>query len=76
MPIPRPMLEAIKLTKTYDGVPAVDHLGLKIEPGEIFCLLGPLSMGVDLWFLRTSPCSIKPGQIVSLSKPTRRGILF
>ena len=44
------MLEAIDLTKAYDGVPAVDHLTLKIEPGEIFCLLGLLPMGVDLWF--------------------------
>lgn len=33
------------LTKTYDDVPAVDHLSLSIEKGEIFGLLGPNGAG-------------------------------
>ena len=55
------MLEAITLTKTYDGVPAVDHLNLKIEPGEIFCLLGPNGAGktttINLFLGFTEPDS-------------------
>ena len=55
------MLEAITLTKTYDGVPAVDHLTLKIEPGEIFCLLGPNGAGktttINLFLGFTEPDS-------------------
>src|SRR5882724_1961522 len=33
------MLEAINLSKNYNGAVALDSLSLKIEPGEIFCLL-------------------------------------
>ena len=40
------MLEAIDLSKVYDsGPPALDSLNLKIEPGEIFCLLGANGAG-------------------------------
>ena len=34
------MLEATSLTKRYNGVTALDLLTLKVEPGEVFCLLG------------------------------------
>jgi ABC-2 type transport system ATP-binding protein len=39
------MLEAISLSKHYNGTPAVDSLSLKIEPGEVFCLLGANGAG-------------------------------
>jgi ABC-2 type transport system ATP-binding protein len=40
------MLEAKELTKTYeDGLTALDHLNLKIEPGEIFCMFGANGAG-------------------------------
>ena len=40
------MIEAIDLTKRYeDGILALDHLNLKVEPGEIFCLLGANGAG-------------------------------
>ena len=40
------MLEAIQLTKTYeDGQLALDHLNLKVEPGEIFCMFGANGAG-------------------------------
>ncbi len=40
------MLEAINLTKTYeDGQLALDHLNLKVEPGEIFCMFGANGAG-------------------------------
>jgi ABC-type uncharacterized transport system ATPase subunit len=34
------MLEANDLTKRYNGNHALDSLNLKIEPGQVFCLLG------------------------------------
>lgn len=40
------MLEAINLSKRYeDGHLALDHLNLKVEAGEIFCLLGANGAG-------------------------------
>lgn len=39
------MLEATNLSKNYDGHPALDGLTLKIEPGEVFCLLGANGAG-------------------------------
>jgi ABC-2 type transport system ATP-binding protein len=39
------MLEAIKLSKSYNGTVALDSLDLKIEPGEVFCLLGANGAG-------------------------------
>jgi ABC-2 type transport system ATP-binding protein len=39
------MLEAIKLTKRYNGVTALDDLTLRVMPGEIFCLLGANGAG-------------------------------
>lgn len=40
------MLETQNLTKVYeDGRLAVDHLNLKVEPGEIFCMFGANGAG-------------------------------
>ena len=39
------MLEAINLSKHYNGTAALDALNLKIEPGEVFCLLGANGAG-------------------------------
>lgn len=39
------MLEAIDLSKRYNGATALDALNLKIEPGEVFCLLGANGAG-------------------------------
>ncbi|MFC2161983.1 ABC transporter ATP-binding protein [Acidobacteriota bacterium] len=40
------MLEAKELTKTYeDGVMALDHLNLKVESNEIFCMFGANGAG-------------------------------
>nr|VFJ66064.1 MAG: ABC-2 type transport system ATP-binding protein [Candidatus Kentron sp. FW] len=40
-----PMLEALGLTKEFDGVRAVDRLDLSIGPGEVYGLLGPNGAG-------------------------------
>ncbi len=39
------MLEAQNLTKHYNGACALDGLNLKVEPGEVFCLLGANGAG-------------------------------
>jgi len=39
------MLEATNLTKSYNGSVALHPLNLRIEPGEIFCLLGANGAG-------------------------------
>ncbi len=40
-----PIIETRKLTKVYNGQPAVDQLDLTIYPGEIFGFLGPNGAG-------------------------------
>ena len=39
------MIEAVRLTKTFAGAPAVDGVDLTIKAGEIFCLLGANGAG-------------------------------
>ena len=39
------MLEARQLTKTYNGLTALDSLDLQVAPGEVFCLLGANGAG-------------------------------
>ena len=39
------MIEALRLTKSFGGVTAVDALDLAIKPGEVFCLLGANGAG-------------------------------
>jgi ABC-2 type transport system ATP-binding protein len=39
------MLEAVLLTKHYNGVAALDDLTLRVMPGEVFCLLGANGAG-------------------------------
>ena len=49
------MIQAIDLTKRYeDGLLALDHLNLHIQPGQIYCLLGANGAGktttINLFF--------------------------
>src|ERR687897_2767217 len=39
------MLETIGLTKRYNGNTALDNLTLRVDPGEVFCLLGANGAG-------------------------------
>lgn len=39
------MLEAAELTKSYGSHLALDHLDLRVKPGEVFCLLGANGAG-------------------------------
>ena len=38
-------IETDRLTKTFDGTVAVDHLDLHVEPGQVFGFLGPNGAG-------------------------------
>jgi ABC-2 type transport system ATP-binding protein len=56
------MIQAIDLTKRYeDGLLALDHLNLNIQPGQIYCLLGANGAGktttINLFFNFISPTS-------------------
>lgn len=39
------MLDAIDLSKSYNGHPALERLTLGVQPGEVFCLLGANGAG-------------------------------
>jgi ABC-2 type transport system ATP-binding protein len=55
------MLEAVHLSKNYNGTVALKDLNLQIEPGEIFCLLGANGAGktttINLFLNFTEPTS-------------------
>ena len=55
------MLEATNLSKNYGGQTALDGLNLRIEPGEVFCLLGANGAGktttINLFLGFTRPTS-------------------
>lgn len=39
------MLQAVELTKNYNGNTALDALNLNIEAGDVYCLLGANGAG-------------------------------
>jgi ABC-2 type transport system ATP-binding protein len=55
------MLEAIRLSKHYNGIAAVDDLNLRVNAGEIYCLLGANGAGktttINLFLNLTNPTS-------------------
>ncbi len=56
------MIQALDLTKRYeDGLLALDHLNLNIQPGQIYCLLGANGAGktttINLFFNFIEPSS-------------------
>lgn len=55
------MLQAISLSKHYQSQVALDNLNLKVNPGEIFCLLGQNGAGktttINLFLGFTAPTS-------------------
>jgi ABC-2 type transport system ATP-binding protein len=55
------MLQAINLSKTYNGTTALHALNLSIQAGEIFCLLGANGAGktttINIFMGFTEPTS-------------------
>lgn len=53
------MIEAIQLSKSFNGTAAVSNLDLRINPGEIYCLLGANGAGktttINLFLNLVSP---------------------
>jgi ABC-2 type transport system ATP-binding protein len=78
------MLEAINLTKRYNGQVALDCLNLRIEPGEVFCLLGANGAGktttINLFLNFVMPTSgvakINGLDVVEHSLETKRYIAY
>lgn len=78
------MLETINLTKRYNGTAALDSLNLKIEPGEVFCLLGANGAGktttINLFLNFIEPTSgkakIKGLDVVAEPLETKRFIAY
>jgi ABC-2 type transport system ATP-binding protein len=60
------MLEVKRLTKRYNGIPAVDDVSFLIEPGEVFGYLGPNGSG------KTTTVKMLTG----LLEPTAGGIFL
>jgi ABC-2 type transport system ATP-binding protein len=78
------MLEAINLTKNYNGTTALDSLNLKIGPGEVFCLLGANGAGktttINLFLNFIEPTSgaakIKNIDVASQPLETKRYLAY
>lgn len=43
--MPKPIIEARDVVKTFGEIRAVDHIGFEVYPGEIFAFLGPNGAG-------------------------------
>ncbi len=77
-------LEAIGLTKKYDNAVALNALDLRIEPGEIFCLLGQNGAGktttINLFLGFTAASSgkalIKGKEVLPGQTATKRFIAY
>jgi urea transport system ATP-binding protein len=48
--IPAPLLRAERLTKSFGGILAVDHLDFALAQGELRCLIGPNGAGKSTLF--------------------------
>jgi ABC-2 type transport system ATP-binding protein len=78
------MLEALDLTKSYNGVVALDRLNLNVAPGEVFCLLGANGAGktttINLFLNFVAPSSgtarIKGQDVNAAPHETRRHVAY
>jgi ABC-2 type transport system ATP-binding protein len=69
------VLEAIALSKSYAGIPALRALDLRVQPGEVFCLLGANGAGktttiqLFLGFIPPSSGTVRIGGIDVAERP-------
>ena len=69
------MLNAMSVTRAFDGVKAVDDLTLSVAPGELFCLLGANGAGkittinLFLSFLTPDTGTVKVGDVQPSNDP-------
>jgi ABC-2 type transport system ATP-binding protein len=78
------MLEAVDLSKSYNGNAALKDLNLRIGPGEVFCLLGANGAGktttINLFLNFTQPTSgvarIKGLDVTAHSLETKKYIAY
>jgi ABC-2 type transport system ATP-binding protein len=69
------MLEALELSKSYNGNLALDRLTLSVQPGEVFCLLGANGAGktttihLFLGFLRPSSGEARVAGLSAAQQP-------
>ncbi|HEY4355915.1 MAG TPA: ATP-binding cassette domain-containing protein, partial [Acidobacteriaceae bacterium] len=60
------MLELLNVSKRYRGIPAVDDVSFRLEPGEVLGYLGPNGSGKST--------TVK--MVIGLIQPTRGKVLF
>jgi ABC-2 type transport system ATP-binding protein len=78
------MLEATNLSKHYNGTVALDSLNLKVDPGEVFCLLGANGAGktttINLFLNFIEPSSgvarIKGIDVTKQSRETKKLLAY
>lgn len=78
------MLEAIDVTKTFGSAQALKGVNLRVEPGEIYCLLGANGAGkttlINLFLDFHRPCSgavrIGGRQVASAPIETKRDVAY
>ena len=78
------MLEAIDLSRSYNGTVALDRLNLKIDAGEVFCLLGANGAGktttINLFLNFVPPTSgtarIKGQDVTAAPLETKRHLAY
>ena len=54
------MLEANKLTKHFGATAALDSVDLRVDPGDIYCLLGANGAGKTTLILRLAQLQGRP----------------
>ena len=67
------MLESVDVVRRYNGLTAVDHVSLRLEPGHIYAMLGPNGSGKTTWMKMAADLVIPDaGEMRWQGKPVSR----